>query len=256
VDLTLAQGLFLAVAAFVAGAVDAIAGGGGLITVPALFAVGLPPHLAFGTNKGQSAIGSTAALARYVRAGLIDRKRAPPSFLLGFSGSLVGAALVLAIRPEILRPVVLLLLFAVAVFVAFRRPAALVEPRPTTPVRRALALVATLVIGAYDGFFGPGTGTFLIVAFVGLHGDSMQRASANAKVVNFASNLAAVLLFASRGVVLWRIALPMAAANFLGGLLGAHFAVRVGDGLVRKVLLVVAFALMIKVARDLALTPS
>jgi hypothetical protein len=114
-----------------------------------------------------------------------------------------------------------------------------------------VAGAVALAIGAYDGFFGPGTGTFLIVAFSGLLGDGLARASASAKVVNFASNLAALALFAARGAVVWRIALPMAAAQLAGGWLGAHLAVRGGDTLVRRVVVAVALALAGKLAWDL-----
>jgi uncharacterized membrane protein YfcA len=116
-----------------------------------------------------------------------------------------------------------------------------------------LALIA-LVIGAYDGFFGPGTGTFLIVAFVLVLGDGLTRASGEAKVVNFASNLAALAIFASRGVILWQVSLPMAAAQFAGSSLGAHLAVRRGDIFVRRVVLLVVLALVVKVGRDLVVS--
>jgi hypothetical protein len=112
-----------------------------------------------------------------------------------------------------------------------------------------------LGIGAYDGFFGPGTGTFLIVAFAALLGDGLTEASAAAKVVNFASNLAAVAVFASRGVVLWRLALPMAGAQLVGGWVGAHLAIRRGDGLVRRVAVLVALALAAKLAWDMRGAP-
>ncbi len=115
----------------------------------------------------------------------------------------------------------------------------------------ALAGAIALAIGAYDGFFGPGTGTFLIAAFAGLMGDSLARASAEAKVANFASNFAALLLFAARGTVVWRIALPMAAAQLAGGWLGAHLAIRRGDGLVRRLVVAVALVLAFKLAWDL-----
>ncbi len=241
---------WLCAAALAAGWVDAVAGGGGLITVPALLAAGLPPHLALGTNKGQSVFGSFAALLRFGRSGLIDRRRAAVAFPLGFVGSLLGAWAVLWIRPEALRPLVLILLPAAAAVVLLRpRPA---EAPPSGPAGRGLVAVAAIagVVGAYDGFFGPGTGTFLILAFVGILGMPATRASAEAKVVNFASNLAAAALFAWSGTVVWRLALPMAAAQFAGGILGAHLAVRRGDRLVRGVLAVVVLALVAKLAAD------
>ncbi len=241
----------LCVMALTAGVVDAIAGGGGLVTLPALLATGLPPHVVLGTNKGQSVFGAFAALVRYSRAGLVRGRLAAVTFPLGLMGSFLGAALVLLMRPEVLKPVVLVLLVIVAAFLAFRRGPPPGE-RPEPPGNRLLSLgaVIALLIGTYDGFFGPGTGTFLIIAFSGLLGHGLTRASADAKVVNFASNLAAVGLFTYRGLVLWYVALPMAAAQFIGGWMGAHLAVRGGDRLVRKVVLLVVTALVLKLGRD------
>lgn len=250
-DVTPLQLVLLCLAALTAGVVDAIAGGGGLVTLPAILATGLPPHIALGTNKGQSVFGSGAAMVRFWRAGLVRGQLAAITFPLGLMGSLLGAGLVLLMRPEVLKPLVLTLLVVVALFLAFRRGPVAGE-RPEPPRRRLLTLGAliALVIGTYDGFFGPGTGTFLIIAFSGLLGHGMTRASADAKVVNFASNLAAVSLFAMRGVVLWHVALPMAAAQFTGAWIGAHLAVRGGDRLVRKVVLGVVVALVLKLGRD------
>jgi hypothetical protein len=251
VEVTALEIVLLCVAALTAGVVDAIAGGGGLLTLPALLATGLPPHMALGTNKGQSVFGALAALTRFSRAGLVRGDLAAVTFPLGLVGSLCGAALVLLLRPEVLKPLVLFLLVVVAAFLAFRRGPPPGE-RPEPPRKRLLSLgaVIALIIGTYDGFFGPGTGTFLIICFSGLLGHSMTQASADAKVVNFASNLAAVALFAYRGVVLWHLALPMAAAQFTGGWIGAHLAVRGGDKLVRKVVLLVVVALALKLGRD------
>ena len=245
----------LVASAFGAGVVDAIAGGGGLVTVPALLAAGLPPQLAIATNKGQSVFGSGASLYRFARGSMVDRDRARVCFPAGFAGSLGGAALLLLVRPDVLRPVVLVLLLAVAVFVAARRGPPRVAARVSPERVRPVATLIAVVLGAYDGFFGPGTGTFLIVAYASILGDGLARASGEAKVVNFASNLAGVLVFAWRGVVVWPVALPMAAAQFAGGLLGAHLAVRRGDVFVRRILLVVVVALVLKLARDFFLAP-
>ncbi len=242
----------LAAAAFVAGTIDAIAGGGGLITVPALLAAGLPTHIALGTNKGQSTFGSLSALLNFWRGGALDRERIARSFAGGFAGSLLGAAAVLVVPPATLRPVVLVLLVAVAVALAFRPDIGAME-RPAIDAAKASlrAWIIAATIGAYDGFFGPGTGTFLIMAYVVWMHDAMTRASANAKVVNFASNLAALAIFASRGVVRWEVALPMAAAQFLGGALGARLTLRVGPRLVRAAVMLVVIALVAKLGRDL-----
>ena len=239
--------VLLGLVALIAGTVDAIGGGGGLVTLPVLLASGLPPHLALGTNKGQSVFGAAAALLRFSRAGLVPLARARWTFPLAFLGSLAGARLVLWVRPELLRPVVLVLLVAAAVFVVLR-PGVPGGREPSTAVAPAAALA--LGIGAYDGFFGPGTGTMLIVGLAGLLGLPLRQASAEAKVVNFASNLAAALLFAARGMVVWHTALPMAAGQLLGGWIGAHLTVRGGERIVRWVVLCVVAALVVKLSVD------
>jgi len=256
-ELSAAHVAALCGAALFAGTMDAVGGGGGLVTVPALLAVGLPPHVALGTNKGQSVFGSFAALVRYAHARLIDRRAARFAFPLSLCGSAAGVMLALLVPPTVLRPVVLVLLVIAAAIVATVRPPVEAAARPEQP-RRATAIWATaaLGIGAYDGFFGPGTGTFLILVAVMLLHRPLSRATADAKVVNFGSNLAAVAVFASRGAIAWNIALPMAGAQLLGGFLGAHLAVRRGDRFIRAVVLVVVLALVVKIARDIAVGAS
>lgn len=239
----------LTAAAFVAGVVDAIAGGGGLLTLPALVATGLDPHVALGTNKGQSVFGAAGALLRFAREGRVDLELARLTFPLGFAGSLAGVALVLLVSPSVLRPLVLCMLIGAAVFVALRSPTTARPLLTAAPVWAAPALA--LVVGTYDGFFGPGTGTFLIIGFVALLGRSLTHASADAKVVNFASNVAAVSYFGVQGLVVWKLALPMAAGQLAGSTLGAHLTVTVGDVLVKRVVLFVVLALAVKIARDL-----
>jgi uncharacterized membrane protein YfcA len=240
----------LSLTAFAAGVVDAIAGGGGLFTVPALLALGLPPSVALATNKGQAAPGALASFITYFRRGGVDRRRAPLGFACGFLGALLGARLLLALRPEPLRPlIVVLLLFALGVLLL--RSRIRLRARELTRPRLVLALVA-LGCGTYDGFFGPGTGSILIVLFVTLFGDSPLMASGNAKVVNLASNLAAFSLFAWRGAVLWPIALPMAAANVLGARVGARLALKAGDRFVQVVVTVVVLAVVAKLLFDIS----
>jgi len=241
----------LCAAALVAGTIDAIAGGGGLITVPSLLYAVPDAQVVLGTNKGQSTWGSLSALIHFWRKGFLDPARLPTSFAAGFVGALLGARAVLAIPRDTLRAVVLAMLVVVAAALALRRNlgvSAVEGPRGAS-VPRAAALA--FVVGAYDGFFGPGTGTFLIMGAVALLGDPLARASANAKVVNFASNLAALLVFAHRGTVLWPVAIPMAVAQMAGGALGARLAVRGGDRFVRKVVLAVVAALVARLAWDL-----
>ncbi len=247
-DLPLVTIAALTAVAFVAGVIDAIAGGGGLLTVPALLTAGLPVQLVFGTNKGSAVFGSGAAVLRFFRAGLIDRRFARWLFPLGFAGSLMGAAALVVIDARVLEPLVLALLVIAGVVVAVLRPtpSSQTGPPPRRPLLKASLIALTL--GGYDGFFGPGTGTFLIIAFVTALRLSLQQGSANAKVVNFASNLAAMALFAARGLVLWKISIPMALGQFAGGTVGAQLAVKGGDRLVRRVVLGVVIALVARLA--------
>jgi uncharacterized membrane protein YfcA len=254
VDLTAAQVVLLCGAALCAGTVDAIAGGGGLISLPALLAVGLPPHEALGTNKGQSVFGSFAATLRYRHAGLLDGPTTRVAFPLGFAGSLAGALLALWVRPDVLRPVVLALLVLVAVIIASGRLRPR-EERATTKGYAPVIAVIALVLGVYDGFFGPGAGTFMLAAYVAFAHRPLRHAAANGRVLNFATNLAAMLMFARGGMVLWAVALPMATCQLAGGFLGAHLAVRRGEGLIRGVVLVVVIGLVIWLVKDLPWHP-
>lgn len=247
---TVVLGLLCA-AAFGAGLVDAIAGGGGLITLPALLAAGLPVPLALGTNKGQAVFGAVTSAASFWGRRALDRERALLGFAAGFAGSWLGARAVLAVPARPLRIVVIALLLLSVTIVLLRRN---VQPRPHsfTPGQARAALIAiALVLGGYDGFFGPGTGSMLVIAFASVFGDGLTRASGNAKIVNLASNLAAFSLFAAHGTILWRLAIPMAAANAAGAATGAHLAVRNGDRLVRSVVVVVVLAVVVKLGIDL-----
>jgi uncharacterized protein len=246
----------LVLAAFSAGFVDAIAGGGGLISVPALLASGLPLHQALGTNKGQAVFGATASFTTFYRKGALSKPRLLPAFVCAFVGSLLGARLLLFLPSAPLKPLVLVLLSCVLAYVMWPRKAVTADaqaPPPAGTLALAplhwVALIA-LCMGAYDGFFGPGTGSILIALYMRIFGDDEKMASGNAKVANLASNLAAVLMFAWRGQVLWAISLPMAAANGLGATLGARAAVAASPKLVRRVLVLVVTALIAKIAYE------
>ncbi len=249
-DISLPVLSLLVLAAFVAGLVDAIAGGGGLVTVPALLLTGAPVPLVLGTNKGQSVFGSGSALLAFWRQGRIEPGRVLRPFVAAFAGALLGAWLVTLLPPTVLRPVVLVLLGVVAVFLALRRDFGQ-TPRAVPLHRDLRAAVLAFCIGGYDGFFGPGTGTFLVLGSVWWLGDGLTAASAHAKVGNFASNLASMLLFAWKGTVVWPVALPMAAAQATGAALGAKLAVKGGDVFVRKVVLMVVVGLVCKLGWDL-----
>jgi uncharacterized membrane protein YfcA len=245
-DVTLATTLVLVLAAMFAGTVDAIAGGGGLVTVPALRLAGLPVELVLGTNKAQSAWGTLAAAIAFLRARRVDRVQALYAFPLGLCGALVGASVVLAIPRDVLDTIVIAMLVGAAIVLVVKKPS-----ERGTPRARPLAIAAlALVVGAYDGFFGPGTGTFLVVGFVAIGGKSLVDASADAKIVNLASNVGALIVFARAGTIRWDIAVPMAVGQLFGGVLGARLALRGGARLVRICVLAVSAALIGKLAYD------
>jgi hypothetical protein len=237
-------------AAFLAGAVDAIAGGGGLLTLPVLLWAGLSPHQALGTNKGQSVFGAAAAVTQYQRARLIDLRLARFTFPVGLLGAFLGALGVSRLSPALLRPLILILLLGAGLVLATRRSFSPPREKPLPGQTGRMALFA-FAIAAYDGFFGPGTGTFLVMGFTLFFQLGMAQATADAKVVNLASNLAALAWFSQAGWVQWSVALPMAAAQFAGAYWGAHLAVQGGERIIRKVLLGVVVLLVWKIGWEL-----
>ena len=243
--------IILIIAGFAAGMVDAVAGGGGLITVPALLFSGLPTAAVLGTNKGQAVFGSATAVAWFWRAGRIQWPRIPVGFIGGFAGSWLGAWLATRLPPQFLRPMVLVLLVVAAAVLALRRDRLVQGQAVAPPIARKRQGILALTLGAYDGFFGPGTGTFLLIAHAMWLGDDLTSASAHAKVINFASNLAAFVLFSLHGAVIWSVALPMAVAQMLGSAVGAKLAIRNGDRMIRRVVLVVVAGLVLRLGWDL-----
>ncbi|MDP9057518.1 MAG: TSUP family transporter [Pseudomonadota bacterium] len=238
----------LAAAGFGAGFVDSIAGGGGLLTVPALFAAGIPPILALGTNKLQSSVGTAMATFRYHAAGLIDWTGLLPCIALTAVGAGLGAWLVQIIQVATLKLIVPVLMMAAIVYF-------LVSPRMTdADSHQRISLVGYApvagLIGFYDGFFGPGTGSFLTASLVALVGLGLSRATGHTKAINLASNIVAAAIFIAAGKVLWGIALIMGLANIAGAWIGSHFALRHGARLIRPLLVLVSVGLTIKILLD------
>ena len=252
-DLTLYTLLFLAVAAFCAGLIDAIAGGGGLIQLPALL-IGLEKSetvVILGTNKVPSIFGTTASALIYRRNIKTDPKLLIAMALPALIGSMGGASLASLIPTQILKPIVVALLIAVLIYTWKRPQLGLTESmRHDQRQRLQIAAGAALVIGFYDGLIGPGTGSFLVLTLVAIFGFAFLSASAIAKVVNVATNFGAILIFGLNGEILWKVGLTLAIANVAGGLLGAHLALRGGSSLVRKVFMAITLALIVKVGFD------
>lgn len=243
----------LASAAFFAGMVDAVVGGGGLIQIPVLlsqFSQTAIPTL-FGTNKLSSIAGTSASLWRYARAVRIPWMIVLPAALAALVGAWFGAAVVAWLPREAMRPLVLVLMLAVAVYTFWKKDFGHVETRALTPADRWRGVALGLVIGFYDGFFGPGTGSFLIFGFVRLFGMDFLRASASAKVINAATNLSAIAFFASHVPLLWTVGLVMAVCNLAGAHVGTWLALHRGAGFVRQAFLVVVTVLIAKLAWEM-----
>lgn len=246
---------FLMLASALAGFLDAVVGGGGLITVPALLLglpAGTPITTLLGTNKVVACTGTSVAAYKFARSGVLPWRELLLPILFAAGGSLLGSRLTYSLPPDFLRPVVVVLLLVVFVFTLARPELGhLHAPRFGLTHQRGLAALIAFVVGAYDGFFGPGTGTFMIYLFVAVLGFDFLRASALAKAANWASNGAALALFLAHGSWLWKVALPMAAANGLGGWLGAHVALEKGSRWVRVLFIGVVGALILRLGWQL-----
>ena len=252
-EVALGDVLLLCLFALLAGALDAVVGGGGLVQLPALLVV-LPqaPVVALlGTNKLASVVGTASAAVTYNRRTPVDRRTAAVMAGAAFLGSGAGALLATRVDGDVLKPVVLVALVAVLAYTLRTPGLGEVERlRLSAGGQRAVAVVGGAGIGFYDGLVGPGTGSFLVFLLVGAVGLSFLHASATSKVVNTMTNLAALLLFAAGGHVLWVLGAAMAVANLLGSQLGTRLALRRGSAWVRRVFLVVVGALVLRLAWD------
>lgn len=245
--------LIVSLASLAAGFVDAIVGGGGLILVPALFAVFPTTHPAtlFGVNKGASVWGTAVATAQYARRVNLRWAALLPAAATGFVGSLAGAWLVTVISPGFLRQTLPFVLLAVLLYTLVKKELGRHHaPRFSGHAETLVACCIGGVLGFYDGFFGPGTGSFLVFLLVRWLGYDFLNASASAKLINTATNLAALAVFAYKGHVWWHFALTMALANVLGSLLGTRMALKHGAGFVRVVFIGVVSALILKTGFD------
>lgn len=245
--------LLVSLASLLAGGIDSIVGGGGLILVPALFAVypNAAPATLFGTNKSASVWGTSIATVQYSRRVQMRWAVLGPAAGAALVGSFLGAWAVTLIDPGFLRRALPLILLAVLLYTLARKDLGRTHaPRHTRGRETLLACLIGAVIGCYDGFFGPGTGSFFIFLFVRLLGYDFLNASAAAKLLNVATNIAAIALFAAKGHVWWHIGLVMAAANVTGSLIGTRLALKHGAGFVRGVFIVVVGALILKTGYD------
>jgi uncharacterized protein len=240
--------------AFLAGLLDSVVGGGGLIQIPALLIVlpNAPIATLFGTNKLSSIAGTSVAVWQYSRTIAIPWNMVLPGAIAAGIFAFWGANTVQWLQPSLLRPIILVLLTAVGIYTALRKEFGTVhQPKRSPTYQLGIGVGISAIVGFYDGFFGPGTGSFLIFGFISLLGFSFLRASAAAKVINWATNFTALLAFASSGHVFYQFAVPMAVCNILGAIVGTRLAMLKGNQFIRLLFLGVVAALILKLAYDL-----
>ena len=248
--MTLTPQMFLIVCPllFLGGLVDAIGGGGGLITLPAYMLSGVPVHQAIATNKRSSTCGTTLATVRFIREGLVNWRLAIPTVIMAVIGSSLGANVSLRVSADVMEKVLIFVLPLVAVVVLsprlFRDGD---EELKLNGKTWAVAIAASLLIGFYDGFYGPGTGTFLIIAFTVLAGINPRRANAQAKVINLSSNIAGLTVFILNGQVFFPLGVAAAVCNMAGNYVGAGLAITKGSRITRPVIILVLALLFLKI---------
>lgn len=249
--------LGLGIAAFLAGVIDAVIGGGGMLQLPALFAFlpGVAPAPLLGTNKLASAIGTTGAATHYARSVATPWRTIAPSIAVAFFASLLGAYAVTLVPVEPLKKALPFVLLALLIYTWFSRAGVEHFPKHTQQKAAFIASSGTSVIGFYDGFLGAGTGAFYKSLYVRGLGFSFLHAAAPAKFTNVASNLAAVIVFAVTGHIFWGLGLYMAAANFIGGQVGARMALRFGNNFIRYSFFAIVIVLIVKTFTDAYLYP-
>ncbi|KQR42910.1 TSUP family transporter [Acidovorax sp. Leaf160] len=245
--------IIVSLASLLAGFVDAVVGGGGLVLLPALFATfpAAAPATLMGTNKGTAFWGTGIATWQYSRRVRIPWQAMLPAAATGFAGAFAGAWTVTIISADFLRRLLPLILLLVLIYTLIKKELGRDHaPRLAGRAETLAACGIGLVIGFYDGFFGPGTGSFFVFLFVRLLGYDFLNASVSAKLLNLATNVAALILFAAKGHVWWHLALPLAVANVVGSVLGAHMALKHGTGFVRGIFIFVVSALILKTGYD------
>ena len=240
---------------FLAGFVDAAAGGGGLISLPAYLATGIPAHMAYGCNKFSSACGTTLASLRFLKNRAVDVQTALLAAAGSFIGSGVAARIVLTLDDQFLKQIVIVFLPIAAIVIFMNRGYGEENCADCLSKKRKVvfALLIGLFIGFYDGMVGPGTGTFAIIAFSILMKYGLKTASGNAKILNLASNYASLITYAANGNVLWMVAVPAAACNVLGSYFGSGMALKKGAAFIRPMIFCVMFLLLIKIVSDIIL---
>ena len=228
-----------------AGAIDTIAGGGGLITIPTLLWAGLPPAAALATNKLQSVFGTATASAYFIRKKIVDIKQMKLMIASAFIGSILGGFTLLQIDASILQKVIPFLLMAIGIYFLVSKDVGAIEKHKLISTT-LFSLTIVLILGFYDGFFGPGTGSFFAMAFIYLLGYNISNATAHTKILNFTTNFASVIFFAFMGKLYVVVGLIMGAGQIIGALVGAKLVMLKGQKIIRPLIVVISFAISIK----------
>ena len=244
--------IFVCAAVFLAGFIDSIAGGGGIISLPAYLLSGLDPKVAFACNKTTACLGTTLAAGRFIRNKAVNWTAAVPSAIGALIGARIASVLVLGMDPAIFQKIILFVLPFVAVFLIFKRDFGSEDESGNVPKKKMilLASVIGLLIGFYDGLVGPGTGTFAIIAFSSLLRMDLKKASGTAKIFNWASNFASMVSFILAGKVIWVLALTTAVCSMAGNFVGAGLAIKKNPAFIRVMLSVVCGLLLLKLGYD------
>lgn len=248
--------LLLTVIAFFAGLIDAAVGGGGLVQVPGIFATlpDSPPATNFGINKFASICGTSTAACQYLKRFRLPWSLILPAMICAFVASFCGATVVSLIPVDLMKPIILVLLILIAVYTFIKKDfGSIHKPRAITRREKIGAALLGGAVGFYDGIFGPGTGSFLAFLFIRFFAFDFLHAAAAARVVNFMTNLAALLFFVPAGHIIWLYAIPMGVGNVLGAIVGARIAIRGGVRLIRILFLCLMVILIGKFARDIFL---
>ena len=239
-DMTVGIFIILFIGGFSAGFVDSIAGGGGLISLPVLLSVGLPPQLALGTNKLQGTFGTLSSSLNYIRSGTVDLQEMARGIVFTFIGAALGAWLIQLLDPGFIRHLIPIMLLAVFIYTIWSKELG-IKPRAAVMNKRFFFFLFGTTLGFYDGFFGPGTGSFWTVALMMFLGYDMTRAAGATRIMNFTSNIVALAVFMIGQNVLYKAGLTMALGQILGARIGSQLAIRKGARFIRPIFLTVVF---------------
>lgn len=242
----------ICLAGFFAALVDSMVGGGGLISLPALIATGMPTHLALGTNKLASTTGASSSTYHYFKSGNLNKKILFALVPLSFIGSAIGVNAVLSINPDFLKVLIIFLVAIIGIYTLVNKNLGM-EDRyvDASPKQLWKGRGMAGIIGFYDGFFGPGTGSFLIFTLIHIFGLDFKKAAANGKVLNLTSNLAAIILFLANGQVAFEYGIPMAISMIFGARVGTHLAVTKGSTFIKPIFVIVSFTLIAKMGYEM-----